>query len=112
MPTEGTNGKTDLPTCSLDESRMRQQRARYARIAASVTRLDGGADAVRLELADDFDRRTLQEMVQVEARCCPFFRFGFSEAPPKLTITVDDPQTQPALEALASELGVQPQTAH
>jgi hypothetical protein len=90
--------------CSLDEPGMGEQRARYARIAESMTSLDRSADAIRFELAEDFDRRTLEEMVQVEARCCPFFQFAFNDDRREMTITVDDAEMLPALEAIASAL--------
>jgi hypothetical protein len=103
--------KASLPMCSLDEPGMGEQRARYARIAESMTSLERSSDAVRFELAEDFDRRTLDEMVQVEAGCCPFFQFAFNDDRREMTITVDDAQMLPALEAIASELGAAAQAS-
>jgi hypothetical protein len=103
--------EASVPMCSLDEPSMDEQRARYARIAEGMTSLERSADAVRIELAEDFDRRTLEEMVQVEVRCCPFFQFAFTEDRRELTITVDDAQMLPALEAIASELGTRAQAS-
>jgi hypothetical protein len=94
--------------CSLDEGGMREQRARYARIAGGMISLERSADAVRIELAENFDRPTLQKLVEVEAHCCPFFRFALNDAETELTISVDDPQMLPALEAIGSELGSAP----
>jgi hypothetical protein len=103
--------EASLPMCSLDEPGMDEQRARYDRIAESVTSLERSSDAVRIELAEDFDRRTLDEMAQVEARCCPFFQFAFNDDRREMTITVDDEQMLPALEAIASELGARAQAS-
>jgi hypothetical protein len=97
-----------LPMCSLDEAGMGEQRARYARIAEGMTSLERTADAVRIELGQDFDRATLQKLVEVESQCCPFFRFVLNDAETELTISVDDPQMLPALEAIGSELGSAP----
>jgi hypothetical protein len=94
-----------LPMCTLDESGMGKQRARYARIARSVTSLDRRADSIRLSLSADFDQRTLDELMTVEAQCCPFFRFALNEAGTELTVSVDDAEMHPALDAIASELG-------
>ena len=90
--------------CSLDEPGMREQRARYARIARSVMSLDRRADLIRVSLSADFDRRTLDELIKVEAECCPFFRFALNEARAQLEISVDDPELIPALDAIAVEL--------
>jgi hypothetical protein len=100
-----------LPMCTLDESGVGEQRARYARIARSVTSLDRRADLIRLSLSADFDRRTLEELVQVETRCCPFFRFAFNDDQREMTITVDDAQMLPALEAIASGFGARAQAS-
>jgi len=95
--------------CSLDEPGMREPRARYSRIARSVTSVERRADVIRLSLSADFDRRTLDELIKVEAECCPFFRFALSEARSQLEISVDDPEMLPALDAIAAGLvaGVQ-----
>jgi len=90
--------------CSLDEPGMREQRARYSRIAHSVMSLDRRADVITLSLSADFDRRTLDELIKVEAECCPFFRFALNEARFQLEISVDDPEMIPALDAIAAEL--------
>jgi hypothetical protein len=103
--------EASLPMCSLDEPGMDEQRARYARIAESMTSLERSSDAVRIELAEDFDRRTLEEMIEVETRCCPFFRFAFNDDAREMTVTVDDAQMLPALEAIASELGARAQAS-
>jgi hypothetical protein len=97
--------------CTLDESGMGKQRARYARIARSVTSFDRRADSIRLRLSADFDRRILDELMNVEAQCCPFFRFALAEAGTELTVSVDDAEMLPALEAIASQLGVSLQAA-
>jgi hypothetical protein len=103
--------EASLPMCSLDELGMDEQRARYALIAESVTSLERSSDAVRIELAEDFDRGTLDELVQVEVGCCPFFHFAFNDDKREMTITLDDAQMLPALEAIASELGAAAQAS-
>src|SRR5262249_8442107 len=100
-----------LPMCSLDEPDMREQRARYARIGHSVMSLDRRADVIELNLSADFDQRTLDELIKVEAECCPFFRFALDEARARLEIGVVDPEMIPALEAFAEEWAGGPQVA-
>jgi len=91
---------------------MREQRARYARIAHSVMSLDRRADVIRLSLSADFDRRILGELIKVEAECCPFFRFALDDARAQLEISVDDPEKVPALDAIAAELSAGLPVAH
>ena len=68
-----------IPTCALDGAGMSEQRARYARLARSVTRLQREPEAVLIEFDQDFDRGTLDEALAVERACCPFFRFAFDQ---------------------------------
>ena len=41
-----------IPTCGLDEAGMREQRARYTRLARSVTRVEREPEAVLIEFDD------------------------------------------------------------
>jgi|SRR5437016_9912902 len=94
-----------IPTCALDEAGMREQRARYARLAPSVTRVQREPEAVLIEFDQDFDRETLDAALAVERECCPFFRFAFDERRRRLRATVAEPDMLPALDAMAHALG-------
>jgi hypothetical protein len=99
--------RNELPSCALDEEGVAAQQARQARLAPSVTKLERLGDVVIFAFADGFDRQSLEEMVAVEEQCCPFFSFAFDEAARQLTVGVKRPEMQPALEAIASQLGAQ-----
>jgi hypothetical protein len=92
-------------SCSLDEQGLREQRARYARLASSVTTVDREEGSLRLRFGKDLDLETLEKMVDVERECCPFFRFAFDGEERALTVSVEGRELLPALDAIASELG-------
>lgn len=94
-----------IPSCGLDEAGVREQRARYARLARSVTRLEREPEAVLVEFQESFDRGTLDAALAVERACCPFFQFDFDEVERCLRITVREAEQLPALEAMAHALG-------
>ena len=95
-----------IPSCALDESGVDEQRARYASLAPNVTGLKREAEAVSIEFREDFDRRVLDQAIEVERACCPFFQFELDEASRRLRITVREADQVQALDALAYAFGV------
>jgi hypothetical protein len=101
--------KSAIPSCALDEQGVRDQQARQRRLAPSVTNVVRSSGALLIDFAPGFDRRALDEMVEVERQCCPFFRFAFDERARRLTLTVSKSRHVEAVEAVAAALGA-PQT--
>jgi len=93
------------PTCALDRDGLEAQRQRYARLAADVQRLERRAEALVVEFREGFDRRLLDEALEVERACCPFFVFELEEGRRRLTATVQEPGQLPALGALEQAIG-------
>jgi hypothetical protein len=94
-----------IPSCALDEAGVREQRARYACLAPAVTGLGREAEALLIEFRENFDRQTLEQALEVEHACCPFFRFEVDESGRRLRVTVREPDQLPALDAMAYALG-------
>jgi hypothetical protein len=94
-----------IPTCALDEAGMSEQRARYARLATSVTRLQREPEAMLIEFDQEFDRQALDEALAVERECCPFFQFAFDEQRRRLRVAVAATEQLPALDAMADAFG-------
>jgi hypothetical protein len=94
----------DMPSCALDETGLREQRARYVSLSPSVTRLEREPEAVVIEFREGFDQATLEQALAVERECCPFFKFDFDEAQRRLRATVRDVEQLPALDAMAHAL--------
>ena len=95
----------EIPSCVLDEAGVGQQRARYACLAPSVTRLEREPEAVLIEFHADFDRGTLDRTLAVERECCPFFRFEFDDSQRRLRVMVKEAEQLPALDAVADAFG-------
>ena len=91
-------------SCTLDEKGLAEQRRRYRRVAAAVTKVQWGGDRLTVDLGPDLDRGALDELIAVESECCPFFVFGFDDASRRLEVGVDDPRLAPALDAIAGQL--------
>ena len=91
----------EIPSCVLDEAGMREQRARYALLAGSVTRIEREPEAVLIDFDRDLDRHTLDRALAVERECCPFFTFAFDEQSRSLQATVTSIDHVPALDAVA-----------
>jgi hypothetical protein len=95
-----------IPSCALDQAGVDEQRARYARLAPNVTGLKREAEAVSIEFRENFDRRMLDQALEVERKCCPFFQFELDEPSRRLRITVRKPEQVQALDAMAYAFGV------
>ena len=72
---------TRIPSCALDEVGKHEQRARYALLASSVTRVERQPRAVLIYFDRDLDRQTLQQALGIERECCPFFTFVLEREP-------------------------------
>jgi hypothetical protein len=94
----------EIPSCALDEVGLAAQRARYVRLAPTVSRIEREAEAVLIEFREEFDRQTLEETLAVERQCCPFFLFEFDDSQRRLRATVREPEQLPALDAMAYAL--------
>jgi hypothetical protein len=100
----GGAARSPLPvipeSCALDDAGQREQRARYARLAASVVGLEREVDALVVQFGPGLDLDGLEEALAVERECCPFFRFAFDDQRQRLTVTVEEARMLPALDAI------------
>lgn len=116
-PPETTNEAFDqaiaaIPSCALDEAGVRDQRARYAHLAPSVTSLEREPEAVLVEFRENFNRDALEQALDVERACCPFFQFHFDESRRRLRVTVRESEQLSALDAMAHALGAAHKARH
>ena len=95
-----------VPSCALDSDGLRQQGGRLAALAPSVVATQRGAGRLEVTFAPDYDRELLEEALAVERECCPFFSLSLDESARRLTIAVSCADHEPALAALADQLGV------
>jgi hypothetical protein len=97
-----------LPGCSLDDGGTRSQRERYrvAGIGARVLDRDDRHFTVLLDRRTDAD--LVERAIAIERDCCPFFILDWERTEGVLTVGVECPEHAPALEAIASALGLPP----
>jgi hypothetical protein len=90
--------------CSLDESGMAAQRARYAVVARHVRSLASGERSLRARLDESLDGAVLRELIDVERECCPFFEIAYDPSEHLLSVSVATDEHAPALQAIAHSL--------
>jgi hypothetical protein len=95
----------ELPlACSLDETAMAAQRARYAVVARHVQSVASGERSLRARIDETLDGAVLRELIEVERECCPFFEIGYDAAERLLSVSVSTEEHAPALQAIAHAL--------
>jgi hypothetical protein len=91
--------------CSLDETELRAQLARYRAIGAAADLVQRSRQRLVMRVGDRVSDPVVEELVAVERRCCPFFDLGWEQERRYLTISVSSSEEEPALDAIASALG-------
>jgi hypothetical protein len=91
--------------CTLSREEAPAQRERYRSVGEAVVaaELHGTRLAVRLD--DSVDAAVLDELIEVERRCCPFFEIRRDERRKLLEVAVGDAEQLPMLEMVAEALG-------
>lgn len=104
-----TAGTGSLPeaieACTLTPAQARVQSQRHEQVGRSATGVAYDGDAVRIDFDATLDRAALDELIEVERECCPFFTLAYDEDARALTVSVEDAFFRPALEHLAQRLG-------
>jgi hypothetical protein len=92
--------------CSLDDAERLSQRERYRLVGAGAELVERSARRLVIALAGDVDRGVVEELVDVERACCPFFTLEFEESARRLAVSVSRESEQPALDAIEFALGL------
>jgi hypothetical protein len=95
--------RTELPViaeCRLDVPGLQVQRERYRRLGESVEAVERAPQAFTVRFDDGLDAGLLEETLAVERECCPFFGLAFDAERRRLTVSVEDHEQAPALDAL------------
>jgi hypothetical protein len=100
-----------LPACSLDGDGALAQRERYRAVGAGAHMLRRDARHLVVAVAPDVDEKLVEELIAVEAECCPFFGLGWRADERVLEVSVSRPEHAPALDAIAYALGLEVQAA-
>ena len=93
-----------IPECKLSVPELREQHARYRRVAQWVEELHREGGAVVARLSPQADRDLVRATVAIERECCPFFEIGYDAAERLLSVSVSSEEHAPALQAIAHSL--------
>jgi hypothetical protein len=86
--------------CRLDPKGQRQQRDRYRAIGKHLDRLEREPERLTAWLGTEVDLALVQETIDVERDCCPFYEIGFDSSERRLSLSVASPDQDPALDAI------------
>jgi hypothetical protein len=89
-----------IPECKLSVPELREQHARYRRVAQWVEELHREGGAVVARLSPQADRDLVRATVAIERECCPFFEIAYDADAGVLRYGVGVPDHEPALEAI------------
>lgn len=84
---------------------MRLQYERYRRVGMSASVVEHTPRSLVVDLDRDVDLTLVEELLDVERSCCPFFELGWEPHLRRLTVRVGQRQYEPALDAITSALG-------
>jgi hypothetical protein len=90
--------------CNLDAEALQVQRKRYATLGRDLIDLERERRRLTATFAPSVDGDLVRETIEVERDCCPFFALVYDRTENRLSITVDDPAQEPALDALRYSL--------
>jgi hypothetical protein len=93
-------------SCALDGTGLGVQRERYRRSGLGAHLLERTSRRLSVDLADGVDLALVDEALAIERDCCPFFELDWQPASRRLTVSVAAAEHEPALEAIASALGL------
>jgi hypothetical protein len=86
--------------CRLDEAGLQTQLARYGELSRHVDGVRRWPGLLEVDFRPGVDVELLAEAIATERECCPFFELSYDEAGGQLSITVEDPSHDAALDAL------------
>lgn len=96
------------PVCALEESGLRLQLERYRQVGRDAFLIERTPRQLVAELGEDVDGELVEQAITVERACCPFFALSWDRDRRRLTVSVSQTEHEPALDAIAFALDLQP----
>jgi hypothetical protein len=94
-----------IQACSLSETDLREQLARYASAGHGAEVLEHDRRRRVVRVSPQVPESLIFRLIEVERGCCPFFDLAWDGTSRRLAIEVPDAEHEPALEAIVSALG-------
>jgi hypothetical protein len=100
------------PSCALDDAGLRAQFERYRRVGAGARLIGRTRSRVVVDLDERADTRLVEELLDIERACCPFFELGWEPDRRRLTVSVAHAEHEPALDAIVFALDLEVPVHH
>ncbi len=91
-------------SCALDETALAEQLGRYRAVGADSALVARDARRIVVDVGPRVPGALVDELVEVERGCCPFFELDWRPPGRRLTVAVRDVEHEPALSAIATAL--------
>jgi hypothetical protein len=96
----------DAPAaCRLERGARVAQRDRYRLVGRHLAAVERSPQLLDARFTSDVDEALLEETLAIERECCSFFSISYEPGERRLVVTVEDPDQDPALDALTAALG-------
>ncbi len=86
--------------CGLEPEALRVQQERYATLGRDLVDVERKQGRLIATFTPDVAADLIRETIEVERECCPFLTLAYDATDHRLSITVQDPAQDPALDAL------------
>jgi hypothetical protein len=94
----------NLAACRLEADELAAQLERYRAIGRLAAEMERRPGRVVVRFADDPPSALIERTLDVERGCCPFFEVEYDPATRLLTISADDLDHRPGVDAIAQAL--------
>ena len=97
-----------VPGCGLDEAGRGLQRERYEHVGVGASVVERSPRSLVVDLDERVDPGLVEDVLAVERDCCSFFDLRWEPTTRRLAFSVSSREYEPALDAIAFALGVEP----
>jgi hypothetical protein len=94
-------------SCSLSRTGIEEQLSRYRELGQDARVLKRERRRLTIRLADGIADSLVEEIVEIERGCCPFFALTWDPSIRSLTVSIDTAEHEPALQEIGHALGIQ-----
>jgi hypothetical protein len=95
----------EIPQCTIRPDQATPQAERWHELARTAVAIDRSAQSLTLSFGSDVPVDTIERVIAVESECCPFFVMTYDANARVLSLSVDEREHAPALDAIADRLG-------
>lgn len=94
-------------SCGLDADGLRAQLGRYRAVGEAAEIVEQIQTRLVLAVGDQVPEATINDLIEVEHECCPFFELTWQPRRRRFTIAVADSRHAPDLELIVAALATE-----